>query len=93
MRGVDSKHTTARQRDAAARRRLGIAAVSHTRRVEGSKSRRWSDPEIRRAVLSISGGQPISRMAYKLARRDLDPNLYPSHNTVYARCPDLFKTN
>lgn len=69
-----------------------MSAVSHTARKSGSRSRRWTDEEIRRAVLSVSGGKPISRMAYKLARRDLDPDRYPTHNTVYARCPDLFQT-
>lgn len=34
----------------------------------------------------------MSRHAYKLARRNLDPNDSPSHNTVFARRPDLFAT-
>ena len=81
-----------RQRDAAVRRGLGLANVSHVRRTAGSKARRWTDPEIEAAVLSAGGGRKITRHAYKLLRRDLDPNLYPSHNTVFARRPDLFAT-
>lgn len=81
-----------RQRDAAVRQSLGLQSVSHVRRVAGSKARRWTDPEIEAAVLSVGGGRKISRHAYKLARRNLDPNLYPSHNTVFARRPDLFST-
>jgi len=81
-----------RERDAAVRRSLGLNSTSHVRRVPASKSRRWTEADIRRAVRSLMGGGSFSRYAYKAKRRDEDPNLYPSHNTVLARCPDLFNS-
>ena len=89
---ADTRVRVRRQRDAAVRSSLGLANVSHVRRTAGSKARRWTDPEIEAAVLSASGGRKITRHAYKLIRRNLDPMLYPSHNTVYARRPDLFSS-
>lgn len=88
----DTRMAVRRRRDAAVRQSLGLANVSHVRRSQGSKARRWTDAEIEAAVLTVSGGGPISRHAYKVKRRSLDPNEYPSHNTVFARRPDLFTT-
>jgi len=76
--------------DVAARRLLGFDNVSHVRRTEGSKSRRWTDPEIRAAVMRATDGKPITRHAYRLLRRGLNPQEFPSHNTAFERCPDLF---
>ena len=67
-----------------------MGAVSHTRRKRGTTARRWTDDEIRAAVNRATGGRKISFPAYRLLRRELDPDLFPSHNTVASRCPDLF---
>ncbi len=80
------------QRDAAVRRSLGLNASTHVSREHGSRARRWTDTEIEAAVKRISGGQPMTRHAYKLARRNVSANDAPSHNTVAARRPDLFAT-
>ena len=43
-------------------------------------------------MLEATGGRKITRHAYKVLRAGLDPNSCPSHNTVFARRPDLFAT-
>ena len=76
--------------DQAKRRKLGLKARTTSRsHSRGTTARRWTEADIRKAVSRVSGGVPITPSAYIEARKKLDPNRYPSYDTVKNRCPDL----
>jgi hypothetical protein len=77
-------------RDAEVRRRMGLPAAVHKAPTkQGDRTRRWDDNEIRRAVLSLTGGRKVSRVEYKRIRALRGPE-FPHQDTVATRCPDLF---
>jgi hypothetical protein len=76
--------------DSAVRRQRGLDQAVRVRvQPKGSRSRRWTEQELRTAVLRAGGGTKITAARYE-AVRVLAPNDYPSYNTVHKRCPDLF---